>query len=175
MELLGDLMNVSKLQSGQEEVHETPFSLKELMVNIHTNHNYKASGKGLLLLNKNQNTPDDIILYTDREKVCQIIDNLINNAIKYSPEGTIEYGFEKTKSSIRFYVKDQGIGIPEELHERIFEYFIQGETSLNKNYSGVGLGLAIAKANVKLLGGDIKVESESGKGSCFSFTIPHKF
>lgn len=175
MELLGDLMNVSKLQSGQEEVHETPFSLKEMMVNIHTNHNYKASGKGLLLLNKNQDTPDDIILYTDREKVCQIIDNLINNAIKYSPEGTIEYGFEKTKTSIRFYVKDQGIGIPAELHERIFEYFIQGETSLNKNYSGVGLGLAIAKANVKLLGGNIKVESEPGKGSCFSFTIPHKF
>lgn len=175
MELLGDLMNVSKLQSGQEEVHETPFSLKEMMVNIHTNHNYKASGKGLLLVNKNQDSTDDIILYTDREKVCQIIDNLINNAIKYSPEGTIEYGFEKTKTSIRFYVKDQGIGIPEELHERIFEYFTQGETSLNKNYSGVGLGLAIAKANVKLLGGDIKVESESDKGSCFSFTIPHKF
>lgn len=175
MELLGDLMNVSKLQSGQEMVHETPFSLKEMMVNIHTNHNYKASGKGLLLVNKNQDSTDDIILYTDREKVCQIIDNLINNAIKYSPEGTIEYGFEKTKTYIRFYVKDQGIGIPAELHERIFEYFIQGETSLNKNYSGVGLGLAIAKANVKLLGGDIKVESEPGKGSCFSFTIPHKF
>ena len=175
MELLGDLMNVSKLQSGQEEIHETPFSLKEMMVNIHTNHNYKASGKGLLLVNKNQDSPDDIILYTDRDKVCQIIDNLINNAIKYSPEGTIEYGYEKTNTLIRFYVKDQGIGIPAELHERIFEYFIQGETSLNKNYSGVGLGLAIAKANVKLLGGNIKVESEPGKGSCFSFTIPHKF
>jgi signal transduction histidine kinase len=175
MELLGDLMNVSRLQSGQEEIHESPFSLKEMMVNIHTNHNYKASGKGLLLVNKTQNSSDDIILYTDREKVCQIIDNLINNAIKYSPEGTIEYGFEKTKTFIKFYVKDQGIGIPSELHDRIFDYFIQGETSLNKSFSGVGLGLAIAKANVKLLGGSIKVESEPGKGSCFSFTIPHKF
>ncbi|HCV16320.1 MAG TPA: hypothetical protein DF637_08310 [Rikenellaceae bacterium] len=175
MELLGDLMNVSRLQSGQEEVHESPFSIKEMMVNIHTNHSYKASAKGLLLVNNTPNSSDDIILYSDREKVCQIFDNLISNAIKYSSEGTIEYGFEKTNTFIRFYVKDQGIGIPLELHERIFEYFIQGETSLNKSFSGVGLGLAIAKANVNLLGGNIKVESEPGKGACFSFTIPHKF
>ncbi len=175
MALLGDLVDISKLQAGQAEIVESPFSLQQLMVNIYTNHNQKAAGKGLTLVNKNEGSSHDLTLYTDRDRICHIFDNLINNAIKYSSEGTIEYGFEKYNHFIKFYVKDQGIGIPKEMQSKIFEYFIQGETALNKNFGGVGLGLAIAKANVNLLGGEISVESEPGMGSCFIFTIPHKF
>lgn len=175
MALLGDLVDISKLQAGQAEIVESPFSLKQLMVNIYTNYNQKAAGKGLSLINKNEDSSQDLTLYTDRDRICHIFDNLINNAIKYSSEGTIEYGFEKYNHFIKFYVKDQGIGIPKEMQSKIFEYFIQGETALNKNFGGVGLGLAIAKANVNLLGGEIFVESEPGMGSCFIFTIPHKF
>jgi signal transduction histidine kinase len=175
MALLGDLVDISKLQAGQAEIVESPFSLQQLMVNIYTNHNQKAAGKGLTLVNKNEGSSHDLTLYTDRDRICHIFDNLKNNAIKYSSEGNIEYGFEKYNHFIKFYVKDQGIGIPKEMQSKIFEYFIQGETALNKNFGGVGLGLAIAKANVNLLGGEISVESEPGMGSCFIFTIPHKF
>ncbi len=175
MELLADLMNVAKLQAGQADITESPFSLQELMTNVQTNHSAKAQAKRLLLQKDCTMISGDIILYSDRDKVFQIFDNLITNAIKYSSEGVIEFGCEQLDRSIRFYVRDNGIGIPPEMHERIFDYFIQGETALNKSYGGVGLGLAIAKANVTLLGGSINVESEPGKGACFSFTIPFKF
>ncbi|MBE0423221.1 MAG: hypothetical protein IBX66_04715 [Lutibacter sp.] len=91
----------------------------------------------------------------------------MKNAIKFTIFGSIEFGCEKNGNFLKFYVKDTGIGIPQEQKTLIFERFRQGSESLNRNYEGAGLGLLISKAYVELLGGKIWVESETGKGSAF--------
>ncbi|MFO7789631.1 MAG: ATP-binding protein, partial [Bacteroidales bacterium] len=119
----------------------------------------------------------EAIIRTDREKVYAILANLVKNAIKYSEKGSIEIGYN-LKSDIKpgeleFYVKDTGIGIPKGKQEAIFDRFIQADTANKMAHHGAGLGLAITKAYVEMLGGKIRVESEEGRGSAFYFTLPY--
>jgi len=100
--------------------------------------------------------------------------NLLANALKFTHEGFIEFGYKLKENELEFYVKDSGIGIKPEFHEKIFERFRQADKSINKLYGGTGLGLAISKAFVELLNGKIWVQSEMEKGSIFYFTIPYK-
>ena len=109
---------------------------------------------------------------TDKEKVYAILTNLVNNALKFTRDGTIEFGCEKKGKQIEFFVKDTGFGIHLEQKEIIFERFRQGSETLQRKQEGTGLGLAISKAYVEMLGGKIWVESFPGKGSVFYFTIP---
>jgi len=111
---------------------------------------------------------------TDRQKIDAILINLVNNAIKFTHEGSIEFGCSVTSSPSKlvFFVRDTGIGIRREQLGIIFERFRQGSESLNRKYEGAGLGLSISKAYVEMLGGQIWAESEEGKGSTFYFTIP---
>ncbi|PIV62435.1 MAG: hybrid sensor histidine kinase/response regulator, partial [Bacteroidetes bacterium CG02_land_8_20_14_3_00_31_25] len=113
------------------------------------------------------------IIKTDREKVYAILINLVKNAVKYTSEGTIEFGYIKKGKYIEYYVKDTGYGICKEQLGIIFQRFRQGSESFARNYEGSGLGLFISKAYVEMLGGKIWVESENGKGSVFYFTIPY--
>ena len=115
----------------------------------------------------------EAIIKTDNEKVYGILINLIKNAIKFTNVGSIEFGYEKKGKYLEFFVKDSGIGIPENQKEMIFERFRQGSESYNRGYEGSGLGLSIAKSYVEMLGGKIWVESEERKGSIFYFTIPY--
>ena len=131
-----------------------------------------AEAKNIIL--KYNNSDDKFrTINSDEGKLYQILTNLINNAIKFTKSGSIDYGFEIKSKDIQFYVKDTGIGIHEELYERIFERFAQAELSLARNYEGAGLGLAICKGLVELLGGRIWVESEFNKGTTFFFTLPY--
>ena len=111
-------------------------------------------------------------LYTDEEKFVAIITNLVKNAIKYSDEGFINFGYHKKNDFFEFFVEDSGIGIDKSRHQAIFERFIQADISDPRALQGAGLGLTITKAYVELLGGKISVESELGGGSKFLFTIP---
>jgi CheY-like chemotaxis protein/anti-sigma regulatory factor (Ser/Thr protein kinase) len=113
------------------------------------------------------------VIKTDREKIYAILTNLVKNAIKFTHQGSIEFGYRQNSSELEFYVRDTGTGIPESQIELIFERFRQGSESLSKEYEGSGLGLSISKAYVELLGGTIWVESEVGKGSTFYFTLPY--
>jgi len=119
---------------------------------------------------------NEAIIKTDHKKVYVILSNLIKNAIKFTKEGSIEIGYNLSTtgshSELIFYVKDTGVGIPQENMNIIFERFRQGSESNSRNYEGAGLGLSISKAYVEMLGGKIWVESEEGKGSAFYFTIP---
>jgi CheY-like chemotaxis protein len=115
---------------------------------------------------------NDVIIKTDKEKLYAILTNLVKNAIKFTEEGSIEFGYAKKGKFIEFFVKDTGVGISQEQKKLIFERFRQGSESLSRNYEGAGLGLSISKAYVELLGGNIWVESITGKGSTFYFTIP---
>ncbi len=108
----------------------------------------------------------------DETKLKQILINLISNALKFTREGEVTIGARKDDQWIHFFVKDTGIGIPEESMEHIFERFVQVEDKSAVNYPGTGLGLAICQKLVELMNGDIWVESKSGFGSVFHFVLP---
>jgi CheY-like chemotaxis protein len=115
----------------------------------------------------------EAIIKTDIEKIYAIMTNLVKNAIKFTNEGSIEFGYQKKGKYLEFFVKDTGIGISQEQKKIIFERFRQGSESLTRDYEGSGLGLSISKSYVEMLGGKIWVESEESKGSTFYFTIPY--
>ena len=109
----------------------------------------------------------------DRGKINQILTNLFKNAVKFTSEGIIEFGFRiENESIINFYIKDSGIGIPKEKQNVIFDYFRQVDDSYTRVYGGIGVGLAISKKIAKILKGELKVESKPGQGSVFSLTLP---
>jgi two-component system CheB/CheR fusion protein len=112
-------------------------------------------------------------IYTDAERLKQVISNLVNNAIKFTDTGFIEYGFKLwDRDQLKFFVRDSGIGIPEKMKDKIFDRFYQLEEHQQKNHGGAGLGLAICKNIINLLGGTIWMESDVEEGSCFYFQIP---
>ena len=173
MNTLNEIVEISKIQTGQINFNESLINLKKLCEEISVSLELDAKGKGNngLFLN---NLPDNIEwIATDREKLFTILSYLISNAIKFTKDGTITVGLSKKGDCIEFFVSDTGIGIPKEKQSMIFERFNQAEFSNTRNYEGPGLGLTIAKAYVELLGGRIWVDSIEGKGSTFYFTIPY--
>jgi signal transduction histidine kinase len=112
-------------------------------------------------------------IMTDGTKLVQILSNLINNALKFTPEGSIDIGYKLKDGFLEFFVKDTGIGIPPEFHSKVFERFYQVDNTVSRQYQGTGLGLSICKAYAELLGGKIWLESQPGNGTTFIFTIPY--
>ena len=170
---INNIVDVSKLESGLTKV-----DIKETNINEKIEFTYKffkpeIEIKGLQFLVKKGLPSKEAIIKTDNEKVYGILTNLIRNAIKFTYEGSIEFGYEKKGEYLEFFVKDTGVGVPQRQHQMIFERFRQGSESHNRGYEGSGLGLSIAKSYVEMLGGKIWVESEEGKGSIFYFTIPY--
>ncbi|RPI70171.1 MAG: response regulator [Ignavibacteriales bacterium] len=170
---INNIVDISKIESGLTKV-----DIKETNINGKTEFTYKffkpeVETKGLLFLLKNGLPSKESIIKTDNEKVYAILTNLVKNAIKFTYDGSIEFGYEKKGEYLEFFVKDTGAGIPENQKEMIFERFRQGSESLNRAYEGSGLGLSISKSYVEMLGGKIWVESEEGAGSTFYFTIPY--
>jgi CheY-like chemotaxis protein len=141
---------------------------------VYTTFFHTASGKGIgFTIAKGLSTPNDIII-SDEVKLKQILNNLVFNAIKFTGQGSIEMGYKVDGSTLEFFVKDSGIGIPDSASNLIFERFRQVENATLDSRKGVGLGLPISKAYVELLGGNIWCTSQEGKGATFFFTIPHK-
>ncbi|HEX2934324.1 MAG TPA: ATP-binding protein [Bacteroidales bacterium] len=118
-------------------------------------------------------TDNGSIIYTDSYKITQILIKLLSNALKYTQTGYVELGYLLKNNMLEFSVKDTGAGIPAEFQKKLFQHFSQAnvDSSLMR---GTGLGLSISRGFVKLLGGKIRVDSEPGKGSVFSFTIPYR-
>ena len=190
---INDIINISKVEAGQMEVSISKINVNEQMVYLHTFFKPEADKKGIQLSYKNQLPEQEAIISTDLEKLFAILTNLIKNSIKYSNEGSIEFGYvitgpttkskkigepvDKTVSEpveLKFYVKDTGIGIPKDRQRAIFDRFVQADIDDKKALQGSGLGLSISKAYVKMLGGKMWVKSEEGIGSQFYFTIPCK-
>jgi hypothetical protein len=117
---------------------------------------------------------ESLTLFTDKQKLRQILINLVKNALKFTDPGEVELGYslDSCADLIEFRVRDTGIGIPDDKKEIIFDAFRQADESLSRSHGGVGLGLAIAKNLSALLGGSLNVRSEMGKGSVFSFRLP---
>jgi len=170
---INNIVDFSKIESGLMKVNIMETDIIEKMEFIYKFFKPEVEIKGLQFLLKNSLPSKEAIIKTDNEKVYGILTNLVKNAIKFTYEGSIELGYEKKGEYLEFFVKDTGIGIPQEKKQLIFERFRQGSESYNRGYEGSGLGLSIVKSYVELLGGEIWVESEEGKGSIFYFTIPY--
>ena len=172
LNILNDIIDISKIKSGLMEVDIKEFDVNEKMDCIYNVFKPEAEVKKLDFLVKKGMSSDEVIIHTDRLKVNCILSNLVKNAIKYCDNGSVEVGYERKDNYLEFYVKDTGIGIPIERQKAIFKRFIQADIQDREARQGAGLGLSIAKAYVKLLGGKIWVESQPEKGSTFYFTLP---
>lgn len=177
LNIINDIVNISKIEAGLMEVNLTESNINEQIEYIYTFFKPEVEQKGMQLFFKKSLTSKDAVIKTDQEKIYAILTNLVKNAIKYTNEGFIEYGYRLNMDSkpaeLEFFVKDTGVGILKDQQEAVFERFVQADSFNKMAYQGVGLGLSISKAYVEILGGKIRLESEEGKGSTFYFTIPY--
>jgi PAS domain S-box-containing protein len=177
LNIINDIDNISNIESGTTKVSISSTNINEQIELIYTLFKSEIETKGIRFSFKNTLTDYKAIIQTDREKIKAILTYLVKNALKFTNEGSIEFGYNFVEThghaSLQFFVKDTGIGIPKEMHEAIFESFIQADIEDIMARHGAGLGLTITKAYVEMLGGKIWVESEEGKGSTFYFTLPY--
>lgn len=172
LNIISDIMDISKIESGEIVIRKSEIPVKAFFAEVKSFHVLKVQEKLLQFL---FDIPEEIkghIVYADKDRLHQVFNNLIGNALKFTSEGYIRVGCGSLGEKIEFYVKDTGIGIAPEYHEKVFDRFRQVETSYHRKVGGNGLGLAISKNLVELMGGVIRVESELGNGSTFYFTIP---
>jgi PAS domain S-box-containing protein len=172
LNIINDIIDISKVEAGLMKLDINQSNINEQVEYIYTFFKPEVQAKRLNFLLKTPLPANEAVVFTDREKLFAILTNLVKNAIKYTPFGTIEMGYELKAPFFEFFVKDTGIGVPEDRQTAIFERFVQADIEDRQVYQGAGLGLAISKAYVEMLGGKIWVESTIGKGSQFYFTIP---
>ncbi len=178
MNLVNDIIDISRIESNQVDLNEVRFSLNammnELLCFIQSEKMIKNKGSVELKMQIGLKDEDSGIL-SDQSKLKQVLTNLIGNAIKFTNRGNVEFGYSlEDNNSLKFFVKDSGIGISEDKLEVIFDRFTQVDQSLTRPYSGSGLGLAISKGFVERMGGRIWAESHIKRGATFNFTIPYK-
>ena len=172
LNIINDLINISKIEAGQMEVNYSNIRLNEQMDYLYHLFLPKAEEKGIELSVHYALPSERTMISTDKEKFVSVLSNLINNAIKFTDEGSVVFGYTRKNNQLEFYVKDTGKGIPEEKQKHIFDRFFQADTSFSRGYEGAGLGLSISKEFVKMLGGEIGFESKAEYGATFYFTLP---
>lgn len=168
---INDVLDISRIEAGLVLIQKTEFDINELLHDLFTFFNVNAH---VIELKLSTITATPLIIESDKVKLQQILTNLIGNAIKFTKEGYVEFGFKKSENSIVIYVKDTGMGIDKEYHKSIFERFVQANSGRIREYEGSGLGLAISKLYTELLGGKIWLESELNVGSTFFVELPLK-
>jgi signal transduction histidine kinase len=177
LNIIDDIVDISKIESGSMEVHLKNFNINEQIDSIYTFFKPQMERKKIAFSALKSLTDNEAIINTDRSKIYAILTNLVKNAIKHCKEGSIEFGYTivqtNNDSALQFSVKDNGVGIPVDRHEAIFERFTKADINNKMAIQGAGLGLSISKAFVELLGGQIWLDSEEDKGSVFYFTIPY--
>jgi PAS domain S-box-containing protein len=172
LDTINDIIEISKIETGEMQVILTQVNIPELLTYYHEFFRQQTDQKGLSFIVRNKLPQDVISCITDRMKLESIVSNLLKNAIKFTVKGSIELGCYLDGNNIVFYVQDTGVGIPADRVNVIFDRFVQADLSNSRPHEGSGLGLSIVKAYLKMLDGKIWVESEPGNGSCFSFLIP---
>ncbi|MCA1746814.1 MAG: response regulator, partial [Bacteroidales bacterium] len=167
---VNDIIEISKIETGQVKPAISPVNICHVLEELVIFFEKEAEQKGLGFNYDKRTDPGTIL--TDLTKFSSIISNLIKNAIKYTDNGSVTVGCEKDKDQTIFFVRDTGIGIPANRQKAVFNRFEQADIGDTRAFQGSGLGLSIAKSYVEMLGGEIWLESEEGKGAQFSFTIP---
>lgn len=168
LQLIDDILDLSKIEAGTMEFTLAPTDINDLMEGICRQMQEKNTSPDVAITFTEK--AEECILNTDRVRLSQVIINFTNNAMKFTPKGSIQMGYriDEAKDEIYFYVKDTGIGIPEDKINEVFERFVK----LNTFAKGTGLGLAICRVIVERLGGTIGADSKEGEGSCFWFRLP---
>ncbi len=176
LSIINDILDYSKIEAGRMELEHQPYSLRTCVQEVVHLLGFDARDKGLTLTH-------DIapgvpaLMFGDRNRVRQVLVNLVSNAVKFTSAGRVSVKVrliegESASSRVEIAVSDTGIGIPPELVERLFLPFEQGDASATRRYGGTGLGLAICRRMVELMNGVIQAQSVEGKGSTFTFTLP---
>jgi PAS domain S-box-containing protein len=173
LNIINNIVDISKIEAGLMELVMKESNINEQNDYIFTFFKPEIEAKGIKFTLKNTLPTKAATLKTDREKLYAILTNLVKNAIKYTNEGSIEFGYHLKGDHLEFFVKDTGVGIHKDRQKAVFERFIQADIEDVKAMQGAGLGLAITKSYVEMLGGTIWVESEVGIGSTFYFTLPY--
>ncbi len=178
--LVNDLMDITLIEPGETRMVQEEINLNIVLDEIFKLMEYERQYFKKDQLDLNLKIPIDnneIIIYSDHAKLKQLLINLIKNAFKFTNVGHVVFGYnvksDKTKPILEFFVADTGIGIKEESLDKIFDVFWQADLSQTRSHRGAGIGLSISKKLAKLLGGELRVESEVGQGSAFYFEIPY--
>lgn len=167
LQLINDILDLSKIEAGTLEYVKRPMNLVELCRTIYEVHKGRTQ-EGVTLIFENKD--GELAINEDHNRIMQVITNLITNAIKFTHQGEIRFGYRVKSNCIEIYVKDSGTGIPEDKVKHVFDRFVK----LNAFAQGTGLGLAICRMIIEKIGGEIGVTSEIDKGSTFWFTIPYE-
>lgn len=168
-----NFMDISLLTSGNQKIYKKKTAINTLALTVINKFNDQCKNKNISLTFQTPATEDETYIITDGDLLSKILYQLIDNAVKFTLEGTITVGYTTTNNSLEFFVKDTGIGISDEKKDHIFETFIQEDIATTRRYEGSGLGLSIVKGFLALLEGKIWLDSEKSKGSVFSFSIPY--
>ncbi len=172
MNTITDYMDMARIVSGTIDVHLNQFVLLPLFEETIITTRRLCAEKNIAFKTDLPSGADHLILHSDPEFIQKILGKLLDNAIKYTKEGSITCGYRIKSGQVGFFVRDTGCGIDIDKQQLIFEKFRQADVSNSRGYEGSGLGLTIAKGLVTLMGGEITVSSEKGKGSVFTFDIP---
>jgi signal transduction histidine kinase/ligand-binding sensor domain-containing protein/CheY-like chemotaxis protein len=170
--LIGDILDLSIIEANQLVIRNEVFDVNEFLDHLYSAFLLLNSNENVKLILRNELNVQKLRIRTDKLRAKQILTNLINNALKFTATGNVELGLKMNGNNLAFYVKDSGLGIPEKDLEIIFERFRKSEDDNNVLFRGAGLGLAISRALASLMGGNLTVESEFGKGSVFTLLLP---
>ncbi len=168
LQLIGDILDLSKIEAGTLEFCYSNVELNDIITEIESVVRYRTEANGVKLIA--EKPLPSCLIYTERNRLMQVLNNLLNNAMKFTSEGSITFGYEMRGRQLYFYVTDTGCGIPADKVDSIFGRFVK----LNSFAQGTGLGLSICQTIVEHMGGHIGVNSEEGKGSTFWFNIPYR-
>ncbi|NJK87175.1 MAG: response regulator [Bacteroidales bacterium] len=174
LKFIDDISEFAKFESGAIKINKTPCNLNLLLneLLIYFNQQKKLQKKEHIELNVSIPDKKGIVIYTDTGRLHQLFSNILDNAIKFTEKGHVNFGYSEKDGKIEFFVKDTGIGLTKEEQKFVFDRFKTHEETITRKYEGGGLGLTIARGIAKLLGGKIWIDSEPGKGSAFYFNIP---
>ncbi len=168
LNIINAVIDIAKIEAGQVTLMMQKFDIKELMLELYELNKMQNPAIGLFC----DPMPDSVILNSDKTKLFQIVNNLLTNAIKFTRKGSVHYGFTAGDRTLTIYVKDTGIGIPEEFKTKVFQRFRKVDLHDRVDFEGTGLGLAITRELVSLLHGDIWFESVDGHGTTFFVELP---
>lgn len=172
LSIIDGIMRVAHLETGQATLAEVKTNIFTLVKTLYTQFSPVAQGKNLAYKMTTNGLDENLTVLTDSGKLKQILSNLLDNALKFTHNGKVEFGCMDKGEWLEFYVKDTGIGIPEDEHEKIFDRFYQVDRSKSHIYSGTGIGLSICAGYASLMGGALFVKSQPGIGSLFTLRLP---